>query len=697
MTMRETSHPGSHTTRARAGLALAAGLLLAAGCGKGGSDEIVLVEGTCQIADADADGGTTTEYLKQINCTNDFNALASVPIDVTLPGARSCKVVLDTAESNTVFFQNSVLYQIHYQFASTHLSGGDLPVVPALVEFNATEYYSPDRRFILGAVTHYEGPGVWALEVSPYDTASAAMITTLYQQVTANGFFGPALRFHPTSEAVATVAKDLPESVPVITTDELYAAIDYQPLTLATAIGRLHFAKASMLDTEYISYQDIMVLDEAPNDISVCQGLITQEFQTPLSHINVLSANRHTPNMGLRGAWDNETLRALEGKLVELTVGASDWSITESTEEAAEAFWTAHMPDPVTLPEFDLSVTDLVDIEEVTPEPGDGETLRDKLKVAVMAFGGKAAHYSILARTENVPTAKAFAVPVYYYVKFMQDNGFFDRVDELLADTQFVTDPSYRDQKLYQFRFDMMLSPLDANLESMLQAKLANEYADAVKIRFRTSTNSEDLDGFPCAGCYESHSGDPSVWKDVQDAIRQTFTSAWSFRTFEERTYYGIDHKTVGMALLVHHGWPSEEANGVAVTSNPFDATGLDPAFYVNVQYGGEDEVVHPPPGVTSDAFLYYFNEPGQPITYMSHSNLIGEYETVLTTTQVHHLGVALDAIHTRFSPAYGPAAGNTGWYAMDVEFKFDNDLDPTKPPALVVKQARPYPGRSGN
>ena len=56
--------------------------------------------------------------------------------------------------------------------------------------------------------------------------------------------------------------------------------------------------------------------------------------------------------------------------------------------------------------------------------------------------------------------------------------------------------------------------------------------------------------------------------------------------------------------------------------------------------------------------------------------------------------GGALDAIHTRFSPAYGPAAGNKGFYAMDIEFKFSNEADPSKPASLYVKQARPYPGR---
>jgi hypothetical protein len=55
---------------------------------------------------------------------------------------------------------------------------------------------------------------------------------------------------------------------------------------------------------------------------------------------------------------------------------------------------------------------------------------------------------------------------------------------------------------------------------------------------------------------------------------------------------------------------------------------------------------------------------------------------------------MALDAIHKRFAPAYGPGAGNNGWYAMDVEFKFD-DEDGGGEPSLLVKQARPYPARS--
>lgn len=534
---------------------------------------------------------------------------------------------------------------------------------------------------------------MWALEIAPYDTASAAMITSLYRAVRDDAYFGASLVFHPTSEAVEAEAKDLPSDIPVMTTDEIYAASDYQPLSLGSAMGRLRFAQAADIDTLYLSYQDIVVLDEAPNDIAVVQGLITHEFQTPLSHVNVLSQNRHTPNMGLRGAMTSTELRALEDKLIELKVEATSWSVREVTLAEAEAFWEAHKPTPVTLPPLDLTVTDLVDIEDVTPEPASGQSLRDAIKTAVLAFGGKAAHYSVLARTDDVPLLKAFAIPVYYYDQFMTQNGFYARVDELLADEQFKSSAEVRDTELAALRASMMAAPLDAGFQALLQAKITAEYPGH-KMRFRTSTNSEDLEGFPCAGCYESHTGDPTSWVDVLDAIRETYASAWLFRTFEERSYYGVDHKSVGMALLVHHNFPDEEANGVAVTSNPFDPSGVDPAFYVNVQLGGDVEVVAPPPGVTSDELLYFWNQPNQPVAYMTHSSLVPAGSTVLTTAQLHQLGLALDAIHQRFSPAYGPAAGNDGWYAMDVEFKFDNDADPSQPPTLYVKQARPYPGR---
>ncbi len=658
---------------------------MASGCGEDGAkptDEIR--EGAC-VAETDA-----PDFLVQVGCRKDFDALASDPLDTSIPGARSVKVVLDQVDGNKLYFQNSKKYQIHFQFASAHLSGKDgKPLVRSLSDFNKTEYFAADRRFLLGAVTYYEQPKVWALEIAPYDTASPELITKLYAAVVKASYFGPGLAFHPTSSNIETLVPQLPANVKVKTNKQLYEAIDYQPLNLATGIGKLRFLTTVELETKYLSFREIVVLDKIPNDISVVTGIITEEFQTPLSHVNVLSQNRKTPNMGLRGATTNAKLRALDGKWVKLVVGAREWTVEEATTAEADAYWEAHKPKPVTLPAVDLAVKDFRNIEDVVPEAG--MSLRDALKANIGAFGGKAVHYSILFKTPGLPVRKAFAIPAFHYVDFMQKNGFFARIDALMADPEFRDKPEVRDAKLKEFRKAMQAAPLDPAFEETLKAKLAADYP-GLSMRYRTSTNSEDLEGFPCAGCYESHTGNFNDWPDTWDAIKETWASIWLFRTFEERSYSSIDHKSVVMALLVHHNFPMEEANGVALTANPFDSSGSQPGFYVNVQFGGEAEVVHPPPGVTSEEFVYQFGQPNQPITYLSRSSLVPAGTAVLTPRQVHELGQALDLIHKRFSPAYGPQAGNNGWYAMDVEFKFDGE--PGETPKVVIKQARPHPGR---
>ena len=145
------------------------------------------------------------------------------------------------------------------------------------------------------------------------------------------------------------------------------------------------------------------------------------------------------------------------------------------------------------------------------------------------------------------------------------------------------------------------------------------------------------------------------------------------------------------MSLLVHHNFPDEEANGVAMTANPFDPSGLEPGFYVNVQWGGDAEVVAPPPGVTSD--------------HSSTSSASPASRSSISPTPAwcprNHGPQTAPALRARSRPrrhppaildSLRPPAGDDGWYAMDVEFKFDGD--PGETPKLFMKQARPYPGR---
>jgi hypothetical protein len=519
------------------------------------------------------------------------------------------------------------------------------------------------------------------------------MIHSAYKKIADSCYFGDSLYFHPTSQTIEQLAKTLPSSVKIITTDELYAGVDYQPLNLATGMGKLVFITAASLaaETTYISFRDIVVLDEVPNDISVTAGIITQMFQTPLAHINVLSQNRKTPNMALRGAFTNSTLRSLEGKWVKLTVGISDWSITEVAPAVADSFWDKNRPETVGIPNIDTTVTDLRDAEKVLDIAGKG--LGPALKAALPAFGGKASHFSAFPHMDSskVPYIKAFVVPVYYYCQFMKQNGFDKKVDAFLADSTFTHDAATRDAKLGELRDSMLVAPIDQTFITALMAKITAEYPITINMRFRSSTNAEDLDGFTGAGLYTSESGNPNKVKSISNAIRTVWASVWRFRAFEERSYRNIDHKAVAMALLCHHAAPDEEAQGVAITANPYDPTGVEPAFYINAQ-AGSASVVLPDQRITSDQFIYYYAMTGQPTYYIARSNLISDTTHVLTKDQVRKLGIALEAIHEFFLPLYGK--DKTKFYGMDTEFKFDQPVgDPNGKPVLYMKQCRPYPG----
>jgi hypothetical protein len=670
-------------------------IVLMAGCGDEGSPAkpgpdagmpaTPLVPGQCVIM-----GTTAPDFARQIGCKSDFDLLASAPLDISIPGARSMKFVIDTLDRDALYFQNSTKYAIHWDFASKHLSGNGKPIVPALASFNMSEYYSSNRRFILGAITYYEGPKVWALEVAPYDTASAAMIQKAFALVATNTYFGPEMFFHPTSDPVEREATKLPASVRIKTTAQLFENIDFLPLNVGSALGRLRFKRVTDLASECLSFRDIVVLDRVPNDLAVTMGIVTQEFQTPLSHINVLARNRKIPNMWVRNAFDNPGLRAFEDKWVRLTVRVDGFKAEEVTQTEADAWWEMKRPTKLTVPTMDTAKIGLWDVKKTVDVT---KPQRDELRAAIPAFGGKATHYAAMSAAEIVPMTKpyGFIIPVYYYNQFMEQNGFYAKVDAMLGDPVFRTDCRVQAAKLLELRTQMEIAPVDPGFAKMLTDKLSTEYK-GYAIRYRSSSTAEDVNGFTGAGLYTSKTGsldDPK--KPPLDAIREVWSSVWYARGFQERDFRSVDQKAVGMAILAHPNFTNETANGVAQTANSYDPKGLQPAFVINVQKN-DGSVTLPDAGQTTEQLIYYYFNPNQPIVYVSNSNQVAPGTTVLSRAQVHELGMALEKIQTFFRPSYGPPADKpTAWYGLEVDFKFDAP-PPSTTSQLFIKQARPIP-----
>jgi phosphoenolpyruvate synthase/pyruvate phosphate dikinase len=434
--------------------------------------------------------------------------------------------------------------------------------------------------------------------------------------------------------------------------------------------------KASELADTYLSFSDLVVLDAVPNDISVVAGMITEEFQTPLSHVNVLSQQRGTPNMGLRGA--AAAFAALDGKWVHLTVGAFEWSVVPVSADEADAWWQAHRPAPSPIADPDYSVEDVLDVDTV----GVADVAR---------VGGKAANYGELRRTSGVRVRPALVVPMFRYRQFLVANGFDVEIAAMLADPGFRADGNVRRARLADLQTRMRAAPVDPTFLAAFEARLTHDFP-ATRVKLRSSTNAEDLARHTGAGLYDSKAAEPGdPTRPVDAALRTVWASTWNFRAFEERSYAGIDHLKVAMAVLVAPSFSDEAANGVAITANLYDfAPGGEDAFYVNAQVG-ETSVVQPDPAIVADQLVYYFFHSGDPATYYTRSSLLPAGQaSVLTRAELFDLGQQLAAIRTHFTPLYDAPAG---WarLPMDVEWKLVADADGRH---IEVKQARPYPGR---
>ena len=207
-------------------------------------------------------------------------------------------------------------------------------------------------------------------------------------------------------------------------------------------------------------------------------------------------------------------------------------------------------------------------------------------------------------------------------------------------------------------------------------------------MRFRSSTNAEDIEGFNGAGLYDSKTGSlTDTAKTIEDAIRAVWASTWTLRAYRERELFAIDQRTVMMGVLCHRNFPDEAANGVAVTANVYRKN--FPGFTINVQKG-EVSVVSPPDGVVCEQFVCMNARHVDPtqkkivVDYISHSSL-NNNQPLLTQSQIELLHDALELLQNRFrvNANQRKAAGYND-SALDVEFKF------SRVGRLYIKQARP-------
>ncbi len=606
------------------------------------------------------DEGGSAHSAPRIDDEATWARLASRPRNHHVARTTVVKFVIDVREATPRFhFLESTRYESHYDFVRELLAPGDYRDG---MDFYERVYRVEDRPYVVGSIVRYEDAGAWTFEIISGDVLSGLRLLWTWQQLRERTFFGDALRFRPTSDVHLERVSGLGGELPVANDDELYGAMRYQPIQLGVAFGTLRRVAGAVRRGE-LGPRDVLVTDQVPDDLPLVAALITSRFQAPLAHVAVLSGNRGTPDMALRGAIDAPELSALEGRLVRLEVGAQEWSVREASPEEAAAAW-AGVERPTFTPPRDLSARALLD--------QCGLDFDD-----VPVVGAKAANMGVLCALaeQGVVVPEGFVVPFAHYEEHLVRSHLDARVRAFLASDARGTDPT---AALEALRGAIGAAPVAPALLAEVRDRIRS-LTPSGRVILRSSTNAEDLPGFNGAGLYSSRliARDASD-AELADALRHVWASVWNLGAFQEREHYRIDHERVAMAVLVQRAVDDAAGNGVAITANPYDP--VRPGVLINIQARGASVT-----GAVGDQipeqWLVFTYLPDREPELIARSSLSPD-APILRREEVLELTRQLEVVHQTFAPRMGADGSN----AVDVEVLLTGGDR-----RFVLVQARPY------
>jgi pyruvate,water dikinase len=493
--------------------------------------------------------------------------------------------------------------------------------------------------------------------------------------------------------------------------------------------GTLHVVPRGEPLDEY-GPRDVVVVESVPNDISIVAGLISQNPQNELGHVNLRLREKGIPNVSARAVYDAAFVNDLAGRLVHLVVTDDAYEVTEATLEDAQAYWDAHRPG-VTPISGDLTVTALAPFDELRAT--------DKT-----AYGAKAANLGELTRVLDRPQRNdGFGVPFSAYVDFMKSTALDADVSALVADPEVRTRLGVKRSRLDELQDGIEHAPFPPALLQRLEETIVHVYGEAGRmqmLRFRSSTNVEDLDTFTGAGLYDSKSGcladdldgdtagpslclsaegkaflerelerrkqqldehldwtwllpiiediegDLSEEKPISRTVRKVWASLWNERAFDEREYYGMDHLRSYMGIAVNPTFVVEKASAVAISNLSVPGGDEGAALYRLNSQAGSESVVRPE-DPTAVAELLTFRRAGDPpavtdVDIQVRSTLVPDGTNVWPDDKLDELGRLLFRVHDHFATQVYPELA-----PLHLDFEVKHDALGN----VVIKQVRPY------
>ena len=597
-----------------------------------------------------------------------FEALSykgkSVSTDIHLTDLEYVKFYLLGRDTDrpSVYFVNTVRHRAHIDFGNA-------------IELWEAPIWRP-RWAMAGAIIYHPNViapdgslGVYRYEFRPLNSYSFDSVAYSYEVLAASmplldnnlAYYPMPARASPLYREEKALYDD--SRINVLFEEDILPDVDFIPLNLGEGYG---FLRVMSLE-ERPNPRDIVIYETLPNELSRVAGIITTVPQTPLSHVNLRAVQDGVPNAFIRDALDDADIEDLVGGYVHYTVEESGYSIRAATRAEVDAHYAASSPSQAHSPERDLTVTQITALSDIEFEDW-------------TAFGVKAANVAVLGALYfpegTVPDG--FAVPFSFYDEFMKHNEFYDDIEKMLADSDFQSDFDTQESELKKLRKRIKKGETPEWINTAL-TEMHAEFPAGTSLRYRSSTNNEDLPGFSGAGLYDSKTQHPEETEEdgISKSLKQVYASLWNFRAFTEREFHRIDHLAMAMGVLVHPNYSDELANGVAVSFDP--VSGGDESYYVNTQVG-EDLVTNPDAYSAPEEILLH---QGGDYTVLATSNQVQRGQLLMSDAQMDQLRRHLEVIHDEFEVLYGVEADEP--FAMEIEFKITSD------DILSIKQARPW------
>lgn len=613
--------------------------------------------------------GNSQPQPRTLSTQAQFNAWSSKPLYQKYGQVRALKVVYDNL-NNELHFVSSENYEYHYEYCMQKLGFPD-----DLQRFNEEAYSDrADRRFLLANINYYQALDKFTLELGPSDRMNKKHIILLFEAIKKEVFFADNFYLILNTAHVVSVMKD-ETKIPTISPSEIYNGQKYQPISKYSSNGTLRVIHDWEAEKDSIRPTDIIVIQDIPAVFPLVQGVIVTQFQTPLSHVTLLGQNRKIPICAHVDVFKMKDLLKFDGQIVSFQVEQDTFFIKKSDVKLAD-IWQAGKP---------IRLSKNAKVEGLIPV----KLLEERYSNIV---GCKAANFGELnlyaARIGFKVPESAFAIPFFYYEQHVTGVNAQSKIESLLAKDNRNRSSIAIKKDLEEIQNLILNGKVNATLISDVE-KMIIESGPFRRMRFRSSTNAEDREGFSGAGIYTSKTGEiGNPKKPIDGAIREVWASLWSYNAFMEREAFNIDHSTVAMGILVHRSFPDEEVNGVAITSNLYRDDYL--GFVVNAQLGDES-VVQPNGTIQCDEFICYpdetvsmYGKTEAGIDIINYSSL-NDGQLVMTEAEIQHLANVLELIKLKYLRSHYTRETYFR-FALDLEFKLDKDTR-----ELYIKQMRIY------